>query len=228
MHVAATLERMANLLSDEGWNVVVSGNALRAERYPGAFYTGVSPVARASRGRLGCWFDGSGLQIAFKPDWFPMLVDAGLLGLGYAVTRGVAALGSRWADAGVAFGIFALVLPTLMPLVRVRFVTMLARAVWATDNRWEKIRERGGAWRLVWMLAGAAAFSYWLLTGWVVPFLYGFATQGPQIAWRAFPHDPLGAVKLVLFSAVAALGLAWLLLKFGSDNQVYYPSRRSD
>src|SRR5579872_3217060 len=103
VHVACALERMADWLSDEGWNVTVSRMALRAERRPGVLYTALSPVARMSRGRIGCWSDGAGLHLVFKPDWSSTFFDAGVLGLGYAITRGVAAPGSRWADAALAF-----------------------------------------------------------------------------------------------------------------------------
>lgn len=228
LHMAGTLERMADWLSDEGWNVAVSQGAVRAERRPGPLYTGLSPVARISRGRIACWSDGAGLHLVFKPDWFSLLVDAALLALGYAITRGVAVPGSRWADAAVAFGIFALGLPTFMPLVRLRFVTVLARAVSATDNGWERIRERGHVWRFVWIAAGTAALSYWLLARWIVPFLYGLAGLNLQVARAVFPHQPLAAIKLVLIAVLAGLALVWLVFRLGRDNQTNYTNRRRD
>lgn len=115
-HVTSALVRFGGWLSDQGWVVAVDDMTLDAERHPGVRYRSLSPIGRMTRGALACRFDGGRFHLRYRPNWLAALFDVGLLALGYAITRklGLPLHGSRWADAGVAFVILALVLPAVM------------------------------------------------------------------------------------------------------------------
>lgn len=163
-HVSA-LERLEQWLRDDGFGVTIEGTTLYAAKNPGVFYRNLSPVDRLTRGALLCWFDGGRLRLKFRPDWFPALVDAGLIAIALAVWRAVGppTAGSRRLDAAIAFLAIAAVLPFLMPMVRLRFDGQLERAISSSDDAWQRVRRRGVYWRWAWKL-GAVGVVGWTMT----------------------------------------------------------------
>lgn len=215
--VITALARLRAWLEDEGWTVTLDGTELVAERHSRLIYTSLSPVARATRGTLAVWSDGVGMHLRFRPDWIAGLLDMGVLALLYARLRGILPAGSRWADAAVAFIVLAVALPAAVPLVRGRFVVMLARAIWSSDADWQAILGRGPVWRAAWFIAGSAALTYWVLVPWALPFLGGFAVFAFRLAMSIRHSRAQAAIPLLLLAALAVVALIAISL-LGSDN----------
>jgi hypothetical protein len=199
------LERLGRLLEDEDWAVTVDETSLHAVKHPGVFYRSLSPVDRVTRGTLGCWSDGTAMHVRFRPDWPAALGDAGLLAFAFAITRGVAP-GSRLADAGIAFLVIAAMLATLVPLVRFRFITVLARAVSSSNAAWENVRRRGGYWRFAWNAAGGVALGAWVVGRWVIPLSSTYGILSVRMATRIYRQQPVSAAGLMLLAALAVGG----------------------
>jgi hypothetical protein len=221
--VGASLERLSAWLRDQGWTVGVQGTALHASRHPGLFrgavYGNLSPFARLGRGTLACWADGDRMYLRFRPAWAMVFLDAVLLGLGFAVRRGIAA-GSRWEDAVFTSLMFAVLLAAFMPLMRWRFVVTLERAVWSSRYAWDDLRARGRNWRLAWSAAGLIALNYWVLDKWIVPFLFRYAGLSMRLAIQVHQHQTWNAVVLVLLSMCAA-ALLLAMTRLGFDKERY-------
>lgn len=205
-HVAASLDRLRRWLEDDGWRVTVDETTLRAEKrrrvLAGVLYRNFSPVERASRGTLTCRVDCADVYLRFRPAWLPALVDAALLSGAYEITQAVKAAGS-WADLGVVFLITTVVLPTLIPPVRFRFVTVLARAVWSSDDAWTRVRRRAGGWRLALNIGGFVAFAYPVLWRALMPFLAAYVSLNTHIAAIIHGQRPSAAAELVVFAVLA-------------------------
>jgi len=226
-HVTSALVRFGGWLSDQGWVVAVDDKTLDAERHPGVRYRSLSPIGRMTRGALACRFDGGRIHLRYRPNWLAALFDVCLLALGYAITRklGLPLHGSRWADAGVAFVILALVLPAVMLLVRFRFVVMLGRAVWSTDDAWDRVRHRGLFWEIAWAVGGCVAVAEWVLMRHIVPFLYHFMVGNLTEAMLFWRQRPTRAVMPALIAALTGAIVYWMIFRLGVEHTASAPSQ---
>jgi len=207
-HVEEALNRLGAWLHDDGWAVAASGTALHAEKHPGVFYRHLSPTARATRGRLSCWFDGGRLRLVFRPDWLAALADAGIIAMAFAYSRKLAATTVTpysWTAAGFAWLVNAALLLGVMLLVRIRFVVLLARAVRATDDAWERVCRRAPYWRWGWNAAAVVA---------LLPFerrVERFFRLAVHVYWSvarsAYRLQPVASLKLVLYAGLYAAGI---------------------
>ena len=165
--VTSAFSRFGDQLEQTGHRVMIDETGLHAMNHAGVFYRTLSPLARLTRGEVSVWRHRDELRLDLRPDWLAAMGDVAVAAVLSAWFRNPWS-GAFQIDAAFLAVIWFLMFASVTPLLRMRYATMLSRALWLSDDQWESARDRAITRRSVlkWVRRAALgiAGTWWLYT----------------------------------------------------------------